>query len=154
MKRTVLTMIGIWAFLTGLYAYSTVSSKLSLPPTGDLYAHTLSFQVFQFAYFKLLAMVLLLAFALATQVVLARVSRIALGSRAKRLLRTTLWLGAGFTLLAALWHNATATTPYNPYFQRDEQLALQFMATRLPLVGLLVGVVLAAEWRWLSRGAS
>jgi len=44
-------------------------------------------------------------------------------------LRATLCVGLGFVLLVAAWHNVTATSPHNPHFQRDEQLALEYATT-------------------------
>ena len=154
MKRTILVTIGIWGMLTGLYAVTTISSKLALPPSGDTYANTFSYQLLQFVVFKMPALIALLAAALTTQIFMFRIKRERFNSRAKNILRVTLWAGLGFTLLIAAWHNATANTPFNPYFQRDEQLALEYAITLMPICLLLVGLVLAAEWRWLPRRAS
>jgi hypothetical protein len=152
--RTIIFTIVIWSFLVGVYGVATVASKLSLPPSGDTYAHTPGFQVLQFVAFKLPAMLSVLVASLAVVVTLWQVARSPLATSEKRRLRASLSIGMGLFVVAALWHNAIATTLYNPYFQRDEQLALQFLTHWAPVFYLAVGVALAAQYWWLNRRAS
>jgi hypothetical protein len=146
--------VSIWAALAAAYGYSTVRSKLMLPPTGDTYAHTVGFQVLSFLWLKLPGLVVVLVVTLLIHAFVTGIRASSLSPSGKRLLSTTLWLGVAATLMAAIWFVGTDSTPLNPYFQRNEQMALRFLTVRLPVVGLVLGAILAAQYRWLSRGAS
>jgi len=143
----------MWFLVVLVYGYITVRSKLALPPSGDVYANTASFQTLSFVLFKLPALVAILVLAFAFQVLLssARASLVTPGQ--VRLFRCTMFAGIIFLAGALVHYVMTATIEWNPWFQRDEQLVLTFMLARLPLLGFILLLVLGAEVWWLKSRA-
>jgi len=151
--RPTLTLIGLWLVATLVYGYITVRSKLALPPSGDLYTNSASFQALSFVMGKVPALLAALLVVLAFQVLFlhARASLVTPG--AIRLFRGTAFVGI-ILLIASLAHYVmTATIESNPWYQREEQLVLTFMLARLPLLAFILLLVLGGEIRWLKSRA-
>jgi len=148
-----LVAVLLWLLLAVSYGYATVSSKLALPPTPELYVHTVGFQVLQFVYFKLPALSVLLGVVLAAQFFLAQIRRSLLPPHSKKLLRFSLGVAVAVLFVTAGWYNLASSIAYNPYFQRDEQLALAFLGSWVPGLSILMAGVLVAEYQWLRKKA-
>jgi hypothetical protein len=151
--RPTLLLIGFWLLATVVYGYTTVSSKLALPPSGDLYAHTATYQALSFVLLKLPALLSVLVVLLAFQVMFshARQSRVSPGGM--RLFLGTVLIGTILLIGSLVHYVMTAAVEWNPWFQRDEQLVLAFMLARLPLIAFLLLLVLVGELRWLKSRA-
>jgi hypothetical protein len=147
MSRAMLLTVLFWAVLTVGYGYATVSTKLALPETPESYANGVGFQVWQFIYFKLPGLLILLLLALSTQLFLEKLRRSQLPSWGRKLLRYSLVAGIGMALLFAVWHSTSFTTTYNPYFEPEEQVALHFITSWLPLLAIVMVGILVSEYR-------
>jgi len=141
----------VWLAGTLAYGCWTVATKLALPPTGDLYAHTVSFQVIQFIMFKGPSLVCLLLVSLMSQVFLARAHQSDLGTSSKRVVLLTFWSLVALAVAGMVWASLQPVRNYKPYFHPVEQQVLQFMVGWLPLLGLVGAAVLITELRWLMR---
>ncbi|HYV18755.1 MAG TPA: hypothetical protein VFC25_06980 [Verrucomicrobiae bacterium] len=151
--RPNLILIAVWFVTVVVYGYITVRAKLALPPSGDLYANTWSFQALSFVAFKLPALVALLLVVLAFRVLFSRARASLVNPGAIRLFRSTAFVGI-ILLAGSLAHYImTATVEWNPWYQREEQLVLRFMLARLPLLAVTLLLVLGGEIRWLRSRA-
>ena len=151
--RPTLIVIGIWLAMTLVYGYLTVRAKQALPPSGDLYTNSASFQALSFVLGKVPALFAILLVIFAFQIIFlhARASLVTPGSI--RLFRGTALVGI-IVLAGALAHYVmTATIERNPWYQPTEQLILTFMLGRLPVLAFILLLVLGGEIWWLKSRA-
>ena len=149
-----IVVIALWVVATVAYGYATVSAKLALPPSSDLYANTAGFQAFEFVLGKVPALLILLFTTLAFQFLFLHAEPPpVLPAFGRRLLSVTLYSGIAIAIGLLVQFMLVADVPYNPWYQRDEQLLLQFLLTRLPAVAAVVAVTLGAELWWLKSRA-
>lgn len=151
-RRIVVTSL-LWLIAAAAYAYATVEAKLALPPGGDTYAHTVSFQVISFIAFKGPSLLCLLGVSMACAVFLARLRTSDLSARATVVMRATFWSLVGAAVAALPWAISRPVVDYNPYFWPAEQQVLGFMMTWLPGLAVVGALILAMEYRWLRQAA-
>ena len=150
-----LVVIALWVVLVTGYGYATVSAKLALPPSPELYTNSAGFQALSFVFAKVPALVVLLFTVLGFQVLFLHAQpppTISLSGR--RLMRRTLYLGIAVICALLMWFMFTTDVQYNPWFQYDEQLVLHFLKTRLPIYAVVLALVLSGELWWLRSRAS
>ena len=151
LAKLVVLMISAWVVGAALYGFLTVSAKLALPPSAELYTRTTSFQVMQFVFFKLSPLVFLLGGSLAIFFSLAQFH-----ARTRSTFLTSVMAVLYVVLVAiyAVFFIVTSTMQWNPYFNPTEQRILTFLLTPFSLLTLSFVVVLLLPFRWGQHEAS
>ena len=147
--------VSAWMIGTCVYGFATVAQKLALPPSGDTYTNSTSFQVFQFVAFKVPSLVVLLVVVLTAELFVVWMPQSSLPPTGKRQVQWTI-LGLSsaivtFGVIAAII--GFGPGEYNPYFHPVEQKLLTFAKARLPILAALGGLLVWAQYRFAARRA-